>query len=65
MTKDLKVGYDGNECSLLDVCLSDKGPSAKIKLLNTFRDHRIAAKASPIAAEYDEWVSYNTIWIKR
>ena len=43
-TKDLKVGYNNNNFSLLDVYLDEKGTSIKIQLLNIFRDHHIVAK---------------------
>ena len=42
--KDLKVGYNNNNFSLLDVYLDEKGTSIKIQLLNIFRDHHIVAK---------------------
>ena len=49
-TKDLKVGYNSNNFSLLDVYLDEKGTSIKIQLLNIFRDHHIVAKPKPTTA---------------
>ena len=49
-TKDLKVGYNNNNFSLLDVYLDEKGTSIKIQLLNIFRDHHIVAKPNPTTA---------------
>ena len=49
-TKDLKVGYNNNNFSLLDVYLDKKGTSIKIQLLNIFRDHHIVAKPKPTTA---------------
>ena len=49
-TKDLKVGYNNNNFSLLDVYLDEKGTSIKIQLLNIFRDHHIVAKPKPTTA---------------
>ena len=49
-TKDLKVGYNNNNFSLLDVYLDEKGTSIKIQLLNIYRDHRIVAKPNPTTA---------------
>ena len=48
-TKDLKSGHNTNNFSLLDVYLSEKGPSVKLQLLNIFKDHRIVEQLSPIA----------------
>ena len=53
-TQDLKGGYSSNNFSLLDVYLSEKEPSAKIHLLNIFKDHHIVAELSPTAVGYDE-----------
>ena len=53
-TKDLKGGFTENGFSLLHVCFNEKGPSAKIQLLNIFKDHHIGAKVSVTAVGYDE-----------
>ena len=50
LTKDLKVGYNSNNFSLIDVYLVEKGPSLKLQLPNIFKDHRIVAKPRPTAA---------------
>ena len=54
LTKDLKVGYNSNNFSLVDVYLYEKEPSVKVQLLNIVK-HHIVAKSSPIAVGYDEW----------
>ena len=51
-TKDLKRGHNSSNVSLLDANLNEKGPNAKIQLLNIFRDHHLVAKLIPIAAGY-------------
>ena len=53
-TKDLKGRFTENGFSLLHVCFNEKGPSAKIQLLNMFKDHYIGAKLSVTAVGYDE-----------
>ena len=53
-TKDLKGRFTENGFSLLHVCFNEKGPSAKIQLLNMFKDHYIRAKLSVTAVGYDE-----------
>ena len=63
LREDIKAGYDGSRFSLLDVHLNDKGPSVKIKLLNSFKDHHIAAKVNSVAVGFAEWASYNALWI--
>ena len=42
-TKALKVGYNCNNFSLLDIYLDEKGPSVKIQSLNIFKDHHAVA----------------------
>ena len=42
--KDLKGGYNGNNFSLLDVYLDEKGPFVKIQQLNIFKDHHTVAQ---------------------
>ena len=54
-TKDLKGGYNGNNFSLLDVYLDEKGPLVKIQLPNIFKDHHILAQLTPTMVGYDEW----------
>ena len=63
-TKDLKGWYNGNNFSLLDVYLDEKGPSVKIQLLNIFKHNQVVAKPSPTAVGYDEWPLSNTLWTK-
>ena len=50
LTKDLKVGYNSNNFSLIDVYLVEKGPSLKLQFPNIFKDHRIVAKPRPTTA---------------
>ena len=61
---DLKGEYTGSDFSLLDVFMNEKGPSAKIQLLNIFNDHHIVAKLDPTAVAYDEWLLYSALWMK-
>ena len=63
-TKDLKGRFTENGFSLLHVCFNEKGPSAKIQLLNMFKDHYIGAKLSVTAVGYDEWPLSNALWMK-
>ena len=63
-TKDLKVGYNSINFSLLDICLDEKGPSVEIQLLNIFKDHHIVAQTSPTAVGYDECPLSNALWMK-
>ena len=61
-TRDLKIEYTGNDFSVLDVYLNVKGPSAKIKLLNIFKNNHIGACSVPTAVGYDKWEISNSIW---
>ena len=63
LTKDLKVGYNSNNFSLLDVYLDEKGPSIKIQLPNIRKDHHIVAKPRPTTAG-DEWPLSLALWTK-
>ena len=63
-TKDLKGGHNSINFSLLDICLNEKGPSAKIQLLNIFKDYHIVAQTSPTGVGYDEWPLSNDLWMK-
>ena len=54
LTKSWKDGYNSKKFSLLDVYLKEKGPSAKVELLNIFKGHHIVAKLSPMAVAYYE-----------
>ena len=62
-TKDLKVVYNSNNFSLLDVYLDEKGPLEKIQLPNIFKDHRIVAKPKPTTVG-DEWPLSLALWRK-
>ena len=62
-TKDLKVVYNSNNFSLLDVYLDEKGPLVKIQLPNIFKDHRIVAKPKPTTVG-DEWPLSLALWRK-
>ena len=53
LTKYLKGGFNSNDFSLLDVYLNQKGPSAKILLLDIFTDHQIVAKSCTISVGCD------------
>ena len=53
-TKDLKVVYNSNNVSLMDVYLDEKGTSVKMKLPNIFKDHHTVAQPTPTAVGYDE-----------
>ena len=53
LTKDLNDGHNTNDFSLLDVYLNQKGPSAKILLLDIFTDHQIVAKSCTISVGCD------------
>ena len=64
LAKDLKGGYKSNNFSLLDVYLDEKGPSVKIQLSITFKDHHIVAKPSPTTVGYDEWPLSIALWRK-
>ena len=64
LTKDLKVGYNNINFSLLDIYLDGKGPSVKIQLSNIFKDHRIVAKPSNTSVGYDEWTLSNVLCMK-
>ena len=48
--------------SLLHVYLDEKGPCVRIQLSNIFKDHRIAAKPSPMTVGYDEWPLSIALW---
>lgn len=48
------AGIVANNFSLLDLYLTNKALSVKIRLLNIFKDHHIVAKLSAIAVDYDE-----------
>ena len=45
--KDLKGGYNGNDFSVLDVYLKEKGAYVKTQLLNISKDHHIVAYSGP------------------
>ena len=51
-TKDLKGGPTGNSFSALNVYLNEKGSSAKIQLLNIFKDYHIVAYSGPTTVSY-------------
>ena len=51
-TRDLKGGYTGNNFSVLDIYLNEKRPSAKIQLLDIFKNHHIVAYSGPTAVGY-------------
>ena len=63
-SKDLKGGHNSINFSLLGVCLDEKGSSVKIQLPNILKGHRIVAKTSPMAVDYDEWALSNALWTK-
>ena len=63
-TKDLKYRYNNINFSLLDIYLDEKGPSAKIQLLNIFKDHHIVAKPSTTSVGCDKWPLSNALWMK-
>ena len=63
-TKDLKVSYNSNNFSLLDVYPDEKGPSVKIQLPNIFKDHHIVTQSTPATVGYDEWPLSLTLWTK-
>ena len=50
----MKGGYTGNVFLVLDVYLNEKEPSAKIQLLNIFKDYHDVAKLSVTIVDYDE-----------
>ena len=50
LTKNLKVRYNSNNFSLIDVYLVEKWPSLKLQLPNIFKDHHIVAKPRPTTA---------------
>ena len=52
---DLNFVYTGNNFLALDVYLNEKWPSVKIRLLNIFKDHHVAAKSCPATIGYDKW----------
>ena len=62
-TKDIQGGYNGNNFSLLDVHVDEKGKSVKTQLPNIFRDHHITAKPKPTTAG-DEWPLSLALWRK-
>ena len=63
-TKDLKGGYTDNDFSLIDVYLNEKGPFAKLQLLNNFEDHHTVIKISVTVVGYDECKLSNALWMK-
>ena len=62
-TKDLKVGYNSNNFSLLNIYLDEKGTLVKIQLPNIFKDHHIVAKPKPARAA-NEWPLSLALWRK-
>ena len=62
--KDLKGGYNSNNCSLLNVYLDEKGTLGKIQLPNIFKDHHIVAQPTPTSVGYDELPLSPTLWKK-
>ena len=48
----MNSGHNTSNFSLLDVHLNEKGPYAKIQLLNVFKDHHIVAQLSRIVVGY-------------
>ena len=63
-TKDLKGGYNSNNFSLLNIYLDEKGPSVKIQLPNTFKEHHIVPQPTPTMVGYVKWPLYLTFWRK-
>ena len=63
-TKDLTGGHNSKNFSLLDVYLDEKGPSVKIQMPSTFKDHHIVAKPIPTTVDYDEWPLSIALWRK-
>ena len=63
-TKDLLGGHNSKNFSLLDVYLDEKGPSVKIQMPSTFKDHHIVAKPIPTTVDYDEWPLSIALWRK-
>ena len=55
---------NGNNFSLLDVYVDEKGLSVKIQLPNIFKDHDIVAQPSPTTVGYDEWPLSLALWRK-
>ena len=60
--KNLKDGYTGNNFLELDVYLNEKKSSAKIQLLNIFKDNHILPYSGPATVDYDEWEISDVLW---
>ena len=60
----MQSGFSDNNFSVLDVYLNEKGPSAKIKLLNLFKAHHIVAYSGSTAVGYNRSTLPNVLWMK-